>query len=288
MKKLNWKQAAKKVSQKREDERFQTLYMAMERISSMQISVYAANACYFIILSIFPLLLIVLSLVPYLPYSAVDLLELLEQVVPSALMGTVESLIVSIFYNSSGAVLGLSAVVTLWSASRGVFAILTGLNHIYGVREDRSYLYTRGISLVYTFLLILLVVLTLVMQVFGPTILAWFAWMDNPVLELVNQILDVQALWMLLAQVAIFTAMYMVFPNRRNRFWGSLPGAVLAAVGWQGFSKVFSIYVERISATNIYGSLYTVALALLWLYCCMSIILFGGGINRLIQQAQKK
>lgn len=268
--------------------RFKTLLMAAERISSMQIPVYAANACYFLVLSIFPLLLIVLSLVPYLPYSAKDLLDLLEQVVPSALMGTVESLIVSIYYNSSGAVLSLSAVVTVWSASRGIYGILTGLNHIYGVREDRSYLYTRGISFVYTFVIILLVVLTLLLQVFGPTIMEWFSWMESPVTDLINQIIDVQFVWMLLVQIVVFTAIYMMFPNRRNRFWDSWPGAVIAAVGWQGFSKGFSFYVERISATNIYGSLYTVALGMLWLYCCMSIILFGGGVNRLIQQLQQK
>lgn len=268
--------------------RFRTLIMAAERISSMQIPVYAANACYFLVLAIFPMLLIVLSLVPYLPYSARDLLDLLEQVVPSALMGTVETLIVSIYYNSSGAVLSLSAIVTLWSASRGIYGILTGLNHIYGVREDRSYFYTRGISFVYTFVFIILVILTLLMQVFGPTIMSWFAWMDNPLVELINQIIDLQFVWMMIVQIAVFTAIYMVFPNRRNRFFDSLPGAAVAAVGWQALSQVFSIYVERVSATNIYGSLYTVALGMLWLYCCMSIILFGGGVNRLIQQMLRK
>ena len=268
--------------------RFRTLIMAAERISSMQIPVYAANACYFLVLAIFPMLLIVLSLVPYLPYSARDLLDLLEQVVPSALMGTVETLIVSIYYNSSGAVLSLSAIVTLWSASRGIYGILTGLNHIYGVREDRSYFYTRGISFVYTFVFIILVILTLLMQVFGPTIMSWFAWMDNPLVELINQIIDLQFVWMLIVQIAVFTAIYMVFPNRRNRFFDSLPGAAVAAVGWQALSQGFSIYVERVSATNIYGSLYTVALGMLWLYCCMSIILFGGGVNRLIQQMLRK
>ena len=268
--------------------RFRTLIMAAERISSMQIPVYAANACYFLVLAIFPMLLIVLSLVPYLPYSARDLLDLLEQVVPSALMGTVETLIVSIYYNSSGAVLSLSAIVTLWSASRGIYGILTGLNHIYGVREDRSYFYTRGISFVYTFVFIILVILTLLMQVFGPTIMSWFAWMDNPLVELINQIIDLQFVWMLIVQIAVFTAIYMVFPNRRNRFFDSLPGAAVAAVGWQALSQVFSIYVERVSATNIYGSLYTVALGMLWLYCCMSIILLGGGVNRLIQQMLRK
>ncbi len=266
----------------------QTLQMAAERIGSMQISVYAANACYFLALSIFPLLLILLSLVPYLPYSARDLLELLEQVVPQALMGTVETLIVNIYYNSSGAVLGLSAVATLWSASRGIYGILTGLNHIYGVREDRGYVYTRIISFFYTFVLILLLALTLVVQVLAPAVLEWFAWLDNPLMDLIGQIVDLQAAWMLLVQIGVFTGMYMMLPNRHNRFWDSLPGAVMAAVGWQGLSKAFSFYVELGAGQSIYGSVYALVLGMLWLYCCMSILLFGGGMNRLIQQWQQR
>ena len=155
-------------------ERFRIFLQAADRIGSMQIPLYAANACYFFVLSIFPLLLIVLSLVPYLPYSARDLLELVERVVPGALMGVVETLIVHIYYSSSHAMLGLSAVVSLWSASKAIFGIMSGLNHIYGVKEDRSRLYTRLISLVYTLLFIILLVLTLVMQVFGPAMMSWF------------------------------------------------------------------------------------------------------------------
>ena len=263
--------------------------MAAERVGTMQIPLYAANACYFLVLSVFPLLMILLALVPYLPYSARDLLELLEQVVPEALMGMVELLIVNIYYNSSGTMLGISAVVTMWSASRGIFGILTGLNHIYGVKEDRGYVMTRLISFGYTFVLILLLVLTLVMQVFGPMITGWFAWLETPVLDLIDRIVDLRAVWMTVIQILLFCGIYMIMPNRRNGFRESIPGAVVAAVGWQGFSLAFSFYVEYISnKATIYGSVYTAALAMLWLYCCMYILLFGGGVNRLLQQWLKK
>ena len=269
--------------------RLHTLKLAAERIGSMQIGVYAANACYFLVLSVFPILLILLGLVAYLPYSARDLLEFLGSFIPEALMGVVETLIVSVYYNSSGAILSVSAVTALWSASRGVFGLITGLNHIYGVREDRGYFYTRLISVLYTFVMLILILLTLVMQVFGPTILGWFVWGDGPLTRLLMRILDWNHLWMLLIQIMVFAALYMVLPNRRNHFWDSLPGAAVAAVGWQGFTGAFSFYVENVGGGScVYGSVYLVALAMLWLYFCISILLFGGGLNRLIQQWQKK
>lgn len=274
----------------RENSGLKTLMLAVERISSMQIGVYAANACYFLVLSVFPILLIVLGLVAYLPYSARDLLELLETFIPEALIGAAETLIVSIYYNSSGALLSVSAVTALWSASRGIFGLLTGLNHIYGVREDRGYFYTRFISVVYTFVFLLMILLSLVLQVFGPSILDQLVWTENPLIHWLIGMFDdyVQYLWVLAIQIMVFTLIYMVLPNRRNSFWGSLPGAVVAAVGWQGFTFVFGFYVERANYASIYGSVYTVATAMLWLYFCISILLFGGGLNRLLQQWQRK
>ena len=273
-----------------ENRKLNTLVMAIERIGAMQIGVYAANACYFLALSVFPMLLIVLGLVPYLPYSARDLLDLLESFVPEALMGVAETLVVNIYYNSSGAVLSVSAVTALWSASRGIFGLLTGLNHIYGVREDRGYLYTRVISVVYTFVFLLMILLSLVLQVFGPSVLDRFAWPEQPFVRWLMEKFDdyVQYLWVLGIQVMVFTLIYMVLPNRRNSFWGSLPGAVAAALGWQGFTFGFSFYVERANHASVYGSVYTVATAMLWLYFCISILLFGGGLNRLLQQWQRK
>lgn len=262
-------------------ERIRNLFF---NIASMQIPVYAANACYFLAISLFPALLLILASLRYTPLSATDLLLLLEGILPSALMGAAESLIVSTYYNSSGAVLGISAVAALWSASRGVHGLLMGLNNIYGVREDRNWLYTRLISVGYTFVFLILVIVTLVFQVFGQSLADRIWSIQHPVVQLVVQIIDWRSVWLLIVQVLVFTLVYMVLPNRHNRFLRSLPGAVVAAVGWQAFSNVFSVYVEGMLSgyTNIYGSVYTVAIGLLWIYCCMCILLFGGVLNRLL------
>ena len=248
-------------------------------IDDMQIPVYAANACYFLAISIFPALLLLLASLRYTPLSATDLLRLLEGILPGALMGAAESLIVSTYYNSSAGLLSISALAALWSASRGIHGLLTGLNRIYGVSEDRTWLYTRLISVGYTFVFLLLVIVTLVFQVFGEA-LADRLWVGHFLVELI----DWRSTWLVTTQILIFDLIYMVLPNRRNRFLWSLPGAVLAALGWQLFSRVFSTYVEHMLSrySNIYGSVYTVALGLLWVYCCMCILLFGGLLNRLL------
>ena len=249
-------------------------------LAALQIPVYAANACYFLAISIFPALLLILASLRYTALSATDLIRLLEGILPGALMGAAESLIVSTYYNSSAGLVGISALAALWSASRGIHGLLAGLNRIYDVPEDRGWLYTRLICVGYTFVLLLLVILTLVFQVFGEA-LADRLWLESPLLGLI----DWQSLWLLGAQVMVFGLIYVALPNQHSRFWANLPGAAVAALGWQGFSKGFSLYVDRILEryTNIYGSVYTVAIGLLWVYCCMCILLFGGLLNRILQ-----
>lgn len=258
-------------------------------VMDMQVPLYAANACYFLVLMVFPALLLVMSSLRYTSLSANDLIEVLGTVVPSALMPTAERLIVNTYYNSSGMVISVSAVTALWSSSRGVYGLLTGLNHVYGVREDRGYFYTRLISVVYTFAFLMVLILTLVLHVFGRNISAWINEKDLALVDWVVRVIDVRFLVLLGLQILVFTAIYMVLPNRRNRFLSSLPGAVFAAVGWQVFSNLFSIYVQRLNVyTNIYGSVYALALGMLWLYICVSILLFGGVLNRLIFRWQSE
>lgn len=274
------------MEEKRQIGRF---YRLAQRLQEMNIGIYAANACYFLTLSVFPVLLLVLASLRYTSLSADDLIHLVSLVIPQALMEPAEKLIVSTYYASSGTVVSVSAVAAIWSASRGIYGLLTGLNHIYGVHENRGYLYTRVISVFYTFVLLIVVLLTLVLQVFGESLLTWLRGFELPMFEWLASIIDIRFILLLGIQTAVFTLIYMELPNRRNGFLESLPGAAVAAVGWQTFSNLFSLYVLHVHQyTSIYGSVYLAALGMLWLFWCIAIMLFGGGLNQLILQWRKK
>lgn len=262
-------------------------YAAVQVISRMHIPLHAAYAAYFIVLAIFPGLLLILSILGYTGLDVANLLELLSEILPKALMSMAEDLVFSVYQNASGTVLGISAVAALWSASRGIYGVLRGLNAIYDVSESRNYLYTRSISLVYTFFFLVVLVLTLVLHVFGNTLLSTLTMVDNPVLIFLVDLIDLRFLLLLVIQSLLFTLMFMVLPNKRNRFWESLPGGVFASLGWLVYSDLFSIYVENFNRySNIYGSVYAVALGLLWLYCCMSILFYGGALNRYLKNME--
>ena len=254
---------------------------AAKTIKQMHIPLHAAYAGYFIVLSLFPALVLLLSALRYTGQSVENLVDLVRDFLPGALMDGAEELIYSTYRNSSGAMVGLSAVTALWSASRGIYGLLTGLNAVYGVSENRGYLYTRSISVVYTFVFFLILLLTLVLHVFGNSIIGLLTMVDNPVLIFLIDLIDLRFFLLLILQSLIFTVMFMALPNKRNRFLASLPGGVLTSLGWLVFSDIYSIYVENFSNySNIYGSVYAIAISMLWLYCCLSILFYGGALNR--------
>ena len=254
-------------------------------VSQLRVPLYAANACYFIVLAVFPALLLLLGLLQYTPLEVERLGEMLAGVLPAAFLEGAEELILITYDNISGAALSLTAVTALWSASRGIFGIMTGLNAIYGVSEDRGYFVTRCISVLYMFLFLLVLILTLALHVFGTALLGFLQKLQLPFLGVLMEIIDFRFFLLLFIQTAFFTAMFMALPNRKNKFWDSLPGALLASSGWLIFSDIYSIYVEKFAAlSNIYGSVYAVALSMLWLYCCMAIVFYGGALNRYLME----
>ena len=257
-------------------------------VRGKQIPLHAAYAGYFIILAAFPALLMLLSLLRFTGLQVEIFVDMMGDFLPKALMETAEGLVYSTWVNSTGTVLGLSALTALWSASRGIYGLLRGLNAVYDAWENRGYFYTRAISMVYTFLFCIVLILTLVLHVFGNAILGRLSMVDNPVVIFLVDLVDVRFFLLLILQSLIFTLMYMVLPNGRNGFGSSLPGGILSSMGWLVFSDLFSIYVERFNRYSlIYGSVYALALGMLWLYCCLSILFYGGALNHWLSRREK-
>lgn len=256
-------------------------------VAALKIPLHAANAGFFIVLSVFPALLLMLSLLRYTRLEVGDLLELLGSILPEALWDTAQELIISTYQSASASVVGVSAVTALWSASRGIHGLLQGLNAVYGVTESRGYFYARAISLLYTFAFLVVMLLTLGLHVFGSSLIGFLTMIDNPVLIFLVDIIDLRFFLLLILQTLVFTLMFMALPDKPNRFWDSIPGGLLASTGWLIFSDLYSIYVENFSGyANVYGSVYAVALSMLWLYCCLSILFYGGVLNQYLA-AQK-
>ena len=254
---------------------------AAQTVAALNIPLRAGYGAYFLVLAAFPGLLLVLNSLRFTSLTVADLMAVLENVLPEAMTESIQELVMSTYRNSSSTVAGVSLLTLLWSSSKGVYGLLNGLNAVYGVEEDRGYVYTRGISVVYALLFLVVLVLTLVLHVFGNTLMNLLYGIENPVVVFLVDLIDLRGI--------ILLAMQVLLPNKRNGFWSSLPGAVFSAVGWTVFSWAYSIYVTHFTKiSNIYGSVYSIAISMLWLYCCVSILFYGAALNKLLSQYREK
>lgn len=268
--------------------RLHSIYDHSKKVSSflqpMNIPLHSAHTSFFLILSLFPALLLLLGLLRYTNYGVNDLIDLLEGFLPQSLMPTAEALVNASYKHSSGMVVSVSVLATLWSASKGTYGLLRGLNAVYGIK-DRPYWRSRGISIVYTFLFLLALVLTLVIHVFGSAIIDYLWMTTTPWVMGLLSIIDLRFVTLLLLQAVLFTAMYALLPVQHHSLRCSIPGALLASFGWSAYSRLFSIYVEYFTDYyNIFGSIYALALGMLWLYFCICILFYGGAFNRWLSE----
>lgn len=252
----------------------------LEQIAALNVPLYASQASFFLALSVFPALVLLMSLLRYTGLEIADLTEMLHGVLPNALMPYAQKLIEKTYRSSTGTVLSISALITLWSASRGMEGLRSGLNALANGESDSNWLRARLISMFYTVIFLLTLLLTLALHVMGTGLLNYLPHSEHPLLQLLESIVDLRFFLLLAVQICVFCGMFAYFPNRRSRLRDVFPGAVFAALGWLGFTYLYSIYVDYFAGLSIvYGSVYAVALSLLWLYCCMSIVFYGSALN---------
>ena len=244
-----------------------------EKISAMEIPLHGANTAFFMVLSAFPALVVLLGLLRHTALEPGDLMELCRMFLPEALHSLAWQIIAASDAGASRQVLSLSALTALWSAGRGMYGILRGLNAVAGVREDRRWLRIRVVSAGYTLLFILVLLLTLTFHVFGGRVLALLEGVG------ITGLGGLRFVILLLVQTMVFCAMYMFLPAVRSTIGESFPGAVLASLGWTAVSAGFSWYAGRFP-----GGMYLSVMAMVWLYVCVCIIFAGAALNRFLRE----
>lgn len=254
-----------------------------EIISSVHIGAYAAQAAYFFMLCMIPIILLLLTLVQYTPVTKADVMTAVIQVFPSSVDSMITS-IVNQVYNQSTGIIPITLLVTLWSAGKGVLSMSTGLNCVYACQETRNYVFLRIRATLYTVMFIVVILLLLILSVFGNS-LYLFVFEHLPFMsETADWLINARVIITPVVLIVFSLLIYKFLPNRRDTLLHQLPGAAFAAVGWMVVSWIFSVYLDIFTGfSTMYGSLTTIVLIMLWMYFCMYSILLGGEVNVLMR-----
>lgn len=259
---------------------YKVIYDFTEKLNDDHVSAYATQSAFFIVISAFPLLLLVFSIIRYTPVTEEFLLSAASNVMPETLKPLAETLIGEIYEKTSGTVISFTAVFMVWSASKGVLTIIRGLNNVFSIKENRNYFVLRLIASLYTILFVVGIVMSLVMVVFGNTLVEAFKKHIPILYDLAEWIIGMRILYVPVILTLLFIGLYKLIDDKKYTFMNHLPGALFSAVGWMGFSYFYSLYVDNFAGKSYaYGSLTTIVLMMLWIYICMYILFIGAEIN---------
>ncbi len=252
------------------------------QMSRVNVNAYASSTAFFIFLSLIPMIMLICSILSFTPLLQESDLLAAVGLLPPSISPFLFSLVQSI-YDSTFGMVSVTAIVTVWSAGKGVLALMRGLNAMNGVVEDRNYVLQRLIASFYLIIFLVTVVFSLTVMVFG-NLLAGVVIRHAPGMEaLFELLLYLRGIFSWCIMTMIFAAMYTYIPNCKLKFSHQIPGAVFSATSWNLFSWGFSIYVQHFNAFDMYGSLTTIVILMLWLYFCFYLFLIGAHINRFLE-----
>jgi len=239
--------------------RWKKLQMILEPFRSRSASLYAAAAAYSILLSMLPSAALFLSLIPYLPVPLEIWSVWMAQLLPKPFVPIAVYVLELAGKTTSAAVLSVSAVVTLWSASRGALAMMDGLNHMMGSNRFDGFFRRRWTGILAFVMMIVLVFLIVVIQ-------SVFAGIFTGVFLII-----------------LFSMLYRVLPKNKLPLPCCLLGGSFAGVGWIVLSRLFSIYVNHFAKME-YGALGLLLLACVWLRLSILLLFYGAILGKLVDE----
>ncbi|SHJ93843.1 membrane protein [Hathewaya proteolytica DSM 3090] len=255
----------------------------IRRFKEHDLYALSCQLTYNLILSFFPFLMCLLTIIGYSKIDSTVVLKALRSIMPSDVYTLTSGIVQEVLAGGRIELLSFSIIGTIWASSSGFRAVIKGLNKAYETDEDRPYIETVIMSIFFVIGFIIVLVVAFGIIVFGENLGSVvmdylklppnFKWNWNILRYLIS----------LFILFIIMSAIYYIVPCRKMTVKEVIPGALLSSLGFILSSQIISYYVTNINNyTRIYGGLGVVIILLLWLFTISFIILLGGEINAVL------
>ena len=260
---------------------YELIYSFMRKIRYDHVSSFAGHAALFILMSLFPMVLFCVSMFQHLPLDSNIISSYVLTVMPEGLTPLLEQVLQEAYMESTTVMVkSITMLVMLFCASRGVYAVIIGINAVYGIRETRNVVVIYVLAITYVIAFFVMLGLLIVLIVLGNYLFHGLIHFFPPLEAFRGYFQYGKYLCMLVVLLIFFLTLYMTLPNRKSKLRYEVPGAVFSTVAWLAFSWAFSFYISYYANYSLtYGSLATIIIFICWLYGTMNIVFIGGEIN---------
>lgn len=270
MKKINFKES------------YNVIRKIFTNIDNDNISACSAQCAYYTILSFIPFTILLITLIQYTNIDQQTLFNAISKIVPTSMNEFILGIVREVYSKSIGTI-SVSIIFTIWSAGKGLFALIKGLHSVYDVtdKKSNSVIYLKLMSVIQTVVFILLITLGLILLVFGNTLISivknYFGGLEN--FNIISSIIT--EFCFIFVTFIVFLFLYKYMPKHKVSFKSQIPGAIFGAICLNLISFVFSKYLDIFKGFSItYGSLTALILVMMWTYACFYAIFLGAELNK--------
>lgn len=262
---------------------FYVLSFFIRGLLNENITTRASAIAYNFFLALFPALIFLFTLIPYMPIDELhgEIIELFEQFLPENAFLTIVGVLEDILETRRGGLLSIGFIFTLFFATNGLYSLMEAFNQ----HDPRSFwkkrLIALGLTVAFSFLLIVMLSLLIGGRIFINT----YFGLDDSFLRIFFEVLRWLISLLIILSGIMMLYYYASYPRRPFRLF--LPGGLLAAVLAIMASLLFTFYVENYAQYNyFYGSIGTIIILMLWFYFISTILIIGYELNHSILLAR--
>lgn len=257
----------------------------IKKINEDEIFLTGAGLTYYFILSLFPFVIFTLSVISYTPLVSMDVLNEILAFVPSGASDVIILIVDELLLKRSETLLSLSILFSIYSGSAGITNLIKAIKKGYNVKNNDNFIKTKLIALIFTVILPLVMVITLLTIVFGEVILSYIK--QDFLFEL---FVLLKSFIPFLILFVVFTALYKLSVSKvKIKFRYFAIGALFSTISFIVVSKFFGYYVNNFSKySTTYGSLAGIIILLLWINLMNVIIVLGSIINGVLIEMDGK
>lgn len=249
------------------------------------VSSFSAHATLFLLMSLFPMVMFFVSVFQYLPVNTDFVIQYFNSLIPDSLVPYLNELIHEAYQEGTLAIRSVTIVITLVCASKGVYAIVIGMNAVYGIRETRNFIILYFLAVIYVLAFFMTFGILMLFIVFGNQIY-------ERLLEYIPGVIKYHFLFgawkYLFIAIILFVficIIYLRIPNRKSKIRYEIVGAAFSTIVSMLFSYVFSYYIDHYADyAKTYGSLATTVIFILWIYGTMYIVFIGAEVNVVLRK----
>ncbi len=253
------------------------------KLTDSDVSDRAASVSYSLILAVFPTIIFLFTLIPYIPIPHLDtqIMDLFRRILPGGTFDSAYGTLKDIISRPHSGILSLGFILALYSATSGVVALLRAFNASYQTDEQRSFLTTRLVAVGLTLMLAFALILAIVVLVVGGVVIDYllrFGLFNNVVVYYLLKIARYLLVFGVFAGVV--STIYRFGPDVNMKWGFVMPGALTASVLIVLTTLGFSYYVANFGSYNkVYGSIGTLIALMVWINLIMLLMILGFDMN---------